>query len=264
MALLQYQTPVTAENLPALAASVFTFRSRLRRKRVSAVVCQVLAFFLHTPMMILTLYSLLKEYVGPDAAATLERLPYLDRAADLFLRVIPEGLKLERVFPADVLDALPIPTILCLLAAFLLPLLASLLVTLLFRLFWPRGTVNPLQDEKDPSALLSSLRGVVQDMTRWQRRGRIALWSFLSALATAAVSARDLIACADRILSFDHPIVPFLALLAVFSTLQLVSGSADQMLDRCFFLDTRWNGTRLMNDLNACPIESVKTISTDP
>lgn len=260
---IHYQRPITAQTLPVLAEAVYSLRSRLRRRKLTSVLCGVFALAIHTPLMVLILFELLRDYVGPEHVASLERIPYLTQAADLCLRTLPAKLDLARFLPPELLSCLPVNALLCLAAAVLLPLLVSVVITLLILLVYPKKGRNPLARERDPAVILRTLREVVQKMLHSGRRGRLALWPFLSALASFGVCARDIVGSAQAILNIQHPLVTLLLAVVVFSLLQLLAAAVDQMIERSCRLDTQFDATRLMADLNACPLDGFITIQTN-
>ena len=242
---LSYSRPVSRDNLPALAASFYRHREKIRRRRILSAVCDRLCFLLHTGLMIVTSVGLLHRFGGQEFAAVLDSLPCVPQVLNACFQKVPQLLRLPKMGMPELLGA---P------AAILLPPLVCMLAAALLRICLGIGRKAPaVPRDLSPEGLLDEVR------TLQERSGksRKANWAHRSSFLSLVVFAASLIYCIyvvrpeseDLDVKYIMTYV-FIALIA-FSQFYVLAILTDIFLEMFCGLDAQWDGTRLIEDLEA-------------
>lgn len=246
MLFLSFSRPVSRDNLPAVAASFYRHREKIRRRWILSAVCDPLCFLLHTGLMIVTSVGLLHRFGGQEFAAVLDSLPYVPQVLTACFQKVPQLLHLPKIGMPELLGA---P------AAILLPPLVCMLVAALLRILLRVGRKVPaVPEDLSPEGLLDEVR------TLHERSGksRKANWAHRSAILSLAAFAAALIYCiyVVRPESEDLDIkyimnYVFIALIA-FSQFYVLSILTDMFLEMFCGLDAQWDASPLIGELETC------------
>ena len=243
MVFLSYERPVTPENLPALAASLACLQTRIRRRKILSAVCSPLCFLLHTPLTILASVGLFYRLAGQKYRAALDAVPHVKEVLTACFRTLPERIGLQ----------VDMPELVCLLAALLLPLLTCVALTLLLRLCFCFARRPAVPDPVSPEGLLGEAR-VMSEGSRSRKSNWTLLSGFLSLAAFASAVIYSLLKVRPVSDEWDFKYLLSYVFIAVvaFSVFQLFATLTDYLTELFCGLDARWDGTRLITDLETC------------
>lgn len=241
MLYLSYDKPIERSNLPALNAAFDRLKARIRRRRILSGVCDTLCFLLYTGLMLLGAVGTFRRFAGAEYAAVLDGLPHVK---EVFTAVFQ---KLPALFGQE----LKLPELLCVPAAVLLPPLLCLPVALVLRLL--------LRLKKRPAAERSAetLLGEARELSERSRKSRKANWtmisSFLILAAFAAAVVYSLLVVNPASEDWDIKYIlsyTFIGIIAFFC-FQVMATLTDMLLELLCGLDAQWDGTKLIEGLEA-------------
>lgn len=242
MLYLSYDKPIDQRNLPALSASFDRLKLRLRRRRILSGVCGCLCFLLFTALMILGSVGAFHRFAGAEYAAALDSLPHVKEILTGAFQTLPALLGLK----------LALPEFVCIGVAVILPPLLCLPIALLLRQLLRLGK-KPAPEDRSAEALLQEVR----ELSERSKKSRKANWTLLSGLlilaAFAAAVVYSLVTVKPVSEEWDLKfILSYLFIAAVgFSVFQLLATLTDKLLELFCGLDAQWDGSDLIEDLEA-------------
>ncbi|MBR0040905.1 MAG: hypothetical protein IJP64_05960 [Oscillospiraceae bacterium] len=238
---LSYERPVTQENLPALASSLFRLKTRVRRRKILSAVCGVLCFLLHTPLMIVASVGLYHRLAKNVFSAVLDSVPHVSEILTLCFRTLPAQIGLSIEMP----ELLGVP------AAILLPPLLCVPVALLLRLCFLFGKKRASPEAVGAEELAKEARAMAEGSDKHRKARWVLFSALLSFLALAAAIVYSLLVVHPQSSDWDLVYITsyaFIALIAFFAFL-LFADLTDSLTELLCALDGRWDASRLTEDL---------------